>query len=106
MSKALTSVSVVLVAANTAYNIAALVRAIDSGAPGSSKTLLLQNDPDNASNKISLGDSNLSTSRRGYKLALGDAREYPNGNEFWTQVYALSSVAGVTLNVELAGAAS
>jgi hypothetical protein len=65
-------IQVTLAAAGTKYQLSALLAAIDANAATKFRRLQLQSDPTNGAARVLVGDSNISTTRYGYKLLAGD----------------------------------
>lgn len=102
------AIQVTLTTADTAYQVLALLRAIDVSIPGDCRTLLFEADAANAEDsKISVGDASIGASRYGYQLGPGDNREYQsaggprNAGVKIGPIYVSGSEDGLKLNVEV-----
>lgn len=101
--RTLISVQVTLTNAAQAYQIMALVRAIEPTASGAAREVRIQADPANA-NPVNFGDSKIGATRYGYQLAAGAARDYrgPNDVVYLEEIYAWGiTTAGLKVNVEI-----
>lgn len=98
------AVTVTLAAANTNYNLLALVQAIEANCPGTCGELCLQSPKANAAAMIYVGDGKLAgTTRAGYELNSGDSRTYRaerNSVHVGSQ-YVRTDTPGALLNVEV-----
>jgi len=93
-----------LTTASTKYSLRTLITAIESGAPQFVGEIQLQSDKANAASKISVGDTNISTTRYGYQLEPGEGKSYGPGrmNGLDTaSLYFMSDTNAVKINVEL-----
>lgn len=110
MPKAYSAVSITLFLADHPYNVLAEARAIDPDISPSVKSMSVEGDYSNGAGsndftrRIYIGDSNVSSIRKGYSLGFSDAREIPEGAAIG-QIYAAGSTAGLILNVEVFGKA-
>lgn len=93
-----TAVQVTLAAADTNYELLALVRAIEPGYIDSGE-VTVQADPANTVDVL-MGDSSLAAGRYGISLASGQGRSYSRGGLYGR--YARASAAAQKLNVEIA----
>lgn len=98
-----TGISVTLTTHAVVYNLAALIAAIDSNASNRFRRLQLQSDPANASSNIYVGDSQVSSTRKGYTLQVGDygpPYEDMNPSGSTLDIYLTSDTDGVVVNVD------
>lgn len=96
------AVQVTLTTGSTAYQLIELVRAIAPECGGEPDILLLEADAANATDStISVGDALVASDRYGYKLGVGDSREYANGRILFGDIWVRGSADGLKLNVEV-----
>ena len=96
-------VQVTLTTGGVAYQLSALLAAIDTNISTKFRRLQLQSDPSNGGTIVSVGDSSISTTRYGYKLQAGDfGPAYQDGvPSFPTQdMWLMASASGALVNVE------
>jgi hypothetical protein len=92
-----TAVQVTLAAADTNYELLALVRALEPGYIDNGE-VTIQADPLNAVDVL-VGDSSLSAVRFGLALASGQGRSYSRGGLYGR--YVRASAAAQKLNIEI-----
>ena len=109
VDSAYVATTVNLALADTVYNLLALVQSASNGnrptAGISCREFTVQNDPDNASDtQVRVGDGGLSSTSRGYKLGLGEARTYRSqiNNVFPGSLNLTTNNTNVKVNVEIA----
>ena len=97
------SYTVTLTTHDVVYNVLTLIRAIEDAAPKLVGMVQFQNDPDNAACKVSIGDSTLSTTNRGYKLQTGDSDGFndPHNGIDLSGINLISTVDAVKVNIFL-----
>lgn len=95
-------ISITLTALNTNYSLRALLKAIDVDVD-SARELQIQSDSGNGAAVISVGDINMSATRRAYKLTTGTSRYYRSISDNLPigAIYLRSDTNGSVVNVEM-----
>jgi hypothetical protein len=103
MAREYFGITVTLAAANTAYHLLGLLRAIEPDCPATAREVLIQSPRTNAAAIIGIGDANISALRRGYVLEALDSRTYRSNlqNVRVAGRYVWSDTQNVTLHVEV-----